>query len=55
MRGRSAVISCTVRRANDNGDVWHRRIGYSIHHLGAILGDAALFKIGADDKAGDVV
>ena len=50
-----AVVAGAVGGASDDGDVRHRGVGHRVDHLGAVLGDAALLEVRADDVAGDVV
>src|SRR5699024_5464713 len=50
-----SIITCTVAVAHDDGNLWHGAVRYSIHHLGPVLNDAALFAALADHKAGNIL
>ena len=50
-----AVVAGAVRGADDHGELRHRGGGDRVHHLRAVLGDAAVLVALADDEAGDVL
>ena len=50
-----AVVAGAVRGADHHGELRHRGVGDGVHHLGAVLGDAAVLVALADDEAGDVL
>src|SRR5699024_9859424 len=50
-----SIIACAVAVAHDNGNLWHRAVGYGIDHLGSVLNNAALFAALADHKTGNIL
>ena len=49
------VVTCAVGTADNNTDFRHRGIGDRLNQFRAMLDDPALFRFGADNKAGGVM
>ena len=50
-----AVVAGAERAADDDGELRDDRVGDGVHHLRAVLGDAAALVLLADHEAGDVL
>ena len=50
-----AVVAGAERPADDDGELRHDRVRDGVHHLRAVLGDAAALVLPADHEAGDVL
>src|SRR5579883_2263903 len=49
------IVARAERAADNHREAWYRRVGDRHHHLGAIFGDAAVFVLLANHKAGNIL